>query len=60
MDRLPHLQTLAYSVKQALQRLHNLQRIVDFQERVESLKRNGIKVNVRYVPTEVNVADIGT
>ena len=35
-------------------------RIVDFQERVESLEQNGLKMDVRYVPTEVNVADIGT
>ena len=35
-------------------------RIVDFQERVVSLEQNGVKVDVRYVPTEVNVADFGT
>lgn len=35
-------------------------RIVDFQEKVESLEQNGVNVNIRYVPTEINVADIGT
>ena len=35
-------------------------RIVDFQEKIESLEQNGVNVNIRYVPTEINVADIGT
>ena len=35
-------------------------RIVDFQEKVESLEQNCVNVNIQYVPTEINVADIGT
>ena len=34
--------------------------IVDLQEKVESLEQNGVNVNIRYVPTEINVADTGT
>ena len=32
-------------------------RIVDFQQKVESLKQNGVNVNIRYAPTEINVAE---
>ena len=35
-------------------------RIVDFQQKVESLEQNGVNVNIQYVPTEINVADIET
>ena len=35
-------------------------RIVDFEQKVESLEQNGVNVNIRYGPTEINVAEIGT
>jgi len=31
-------------------------RVVDFQQKVESLEQNGVNVNIWYVPTEINVA----
>lgn len=35
-------------------------RIVNFQERVESIEQKGVDVAARYVPSELNAVDIGT
>jgi len=35
-------------------------RIIDFQQKGESLEQNVVNMNIRYISTEINVADIGT
>ena len=59
MDRLHHLQVRLTQPSRQYKD-YVAQRIVDFLEKTESFARKGHAVEVRYVPSEMNAADIGT